>query len=454
MIESAVRERSDALVRTLLESVRIASVSLTGEGIADQVGFLRKRLEGWGFAVEVHDTTSHPIIYAEAGPKDAKRTWLLYGHYDVYPADEKQEGWRTKPFEPVIEGDRIWGRGTGDNKGQHLAMLNAIAVWRELHGELPVRVKVILEGDEETGSVPLPKFIEENRARLAADFCCYSDGPMFPNDQPVLLMGVRGNLGLEFIAKGAKRNLHSGNFGGVAPNPTLDLIHFLAEMVDRDGKLLVPGAGYAEVSVAPADLAAVRALKVDHAGFRESVGVEPTTGADDALFHERLMLRPAFNVSGFSSGYAGAGQKTIIFKEALAKADVRLAGGQDPDKVFQAIRDFARARGYHGIEIRNLKGTPPSRTPLDHPMVPIIKAAVAKGFGREPLVVPALGGTTPDFVFTKLLGIPSIVVPLAPYDENNHAPNESTKVSLYLAGIRSGLHLLEALAKPQTFPGP
>ena len=447
MIEAAVHERSDALVKTLLDSVRIASVSLTGEGIQDQVGFLKKRLEGWGFAVEVHPTTSHPIVYAEIGPRDAKFTWLLYGHYDVYPADEKQEGWRTKPFEPVVDGDRVWGRGTGDNKGQHLAMLNAIALYRELHGELPIRVKVILEGDEETGSVPLPKFIEANRARLKADLCCYSDGPMFPNDQPVLLMGVRGNLGLEFVAKGAKRNLHSGNFGGVAPNPTLDLIHLLAEMVDRDGRLLVPGAGYADVIVTPADLEAVRTLKVDHKDFKQSVGVEPATGKDDALFHERLMLRPAFNVSGFASGYTGQGQKTIIFKEALAKADVRLVGGQDPQKVFDAICKFASDRGYANVEIRNLKATPASRTPLDHPMVPKVKAAVEKGFGRKVLVVPSLGGTTPDFVFTRLLGLPSIVIPLAPYDENNHAPNESTKVSLYLAGIRSGLHLIEEMAR-------
>jgi len=269
---------------------------------------------------------------------------------------------------------------------------------------------------------------------------------MFPDDQPVLLMGVRGNLGLEFVARGAKRNLHSGNFGGVAPNPTLDLIHLLAEMVDREGRLTVPGAAYAEVTVAPADRAAVQALHLDHAGFRESVGVEPTTGGDDALFHERLMLRPAFNVSGFAAGYTGPGQKTIIYKEALAKADVRLVGGQDPDAVLAAIRRFAAERGYDRIEIRGIKATPASRTPLDHPLVPLVKEAVAKGFGRAPLVVPSLGGTTPDFVFTRLLGLPSIVVPLAPYDENNHAPNESTKVSLYLAGIRSGLHLIEALS--------
>jgi acetylornithine deacetylase/succinyl-diaminopimelate desuccinylase-like protein len=445
-VDDAVRERADGFVATLLESVRIASVSLTGEGIGEAVDFLVARLRGWGFEVQVHPTASQPIVYAEIGPKDAAFTWLTYGHYDVYPADAVAEGWRTNPWEPVIEGDRIWGRGTGDNKGQHLALLHAIALYREINGELPIRIKVILEGDEETGSRPLPGFVERHRDMLRADLCCYSDGPMFPNDQPVLLMGVRGVLGLEFAATGAKRNLHSGNFGGVAPNPTLDLIHLLAEMVDRDGRLLVPGAGHADVTVTPSEAAAVRSLPLDREGVMASMGVPPTV-SDPAAFHERLMLRPAFNVSGFAAGYTGPGHKTIIFREALAKADIRLVGGQDPAAVLAAVRRFAADRGYANIEIRELKATPASRTSLDDPFVPLVREAVAKGFGREPLVVPSLGGTTPDYVFTKLLGLPSIVVPLAPYDENNHAPNESTKVSLYLAGIRSGMRLIEGLAR-------
>jgi len=445
-IDAAVRDRAEELVATLLESVSIPSVSLTGEGIDRAVEFLVGRLKGWGFEVQVFPTKSQPIVYAEIGPEDAAFTWLTYGHYDVYPADARAEGWKTDPWQPVVDGDRIWGRGAGDNKGQHLALLNAIALYRELHGELPIRIKVILEGDEETGSRPLPEFVSKHRDMLRADLACYSDGPMFPNDQPVLLMGVRGVLGLEFAATGAKRNLHSGNFGGVAPNPTLDLIHLLAEMVDRDGRLLVPGAGYAEVTVTPAEAAAVASLPLDRDGVVASMGVEPTT-VDAAAFHERLMLRPAFNVSGFASGYTGKGHKTIIFKEALAKADVRLVGGQDPAAVLEAMRRFARERGYSGIEIRQLKATPASRTSLDSPFVPVVKRSVAQGFGREPLVVPSLGGTTPDYVFTRLLGLPSIVVPLAPYDENNHAPNESTKVSLYLAGIRSGMRLIEALGR-------
>lgn len=445
-IEAAVRDRADALVATLLESARIPSVSLTGEGIAAAVEFLRTRMQRWGFEVQVFPTAHHPIVYGEIGPKDAPFTWLSYGHYDVYPADGAAEGWARDPWQPVVDGDRIWGRGTGDNKGQHLALLNAIALYRELHGELPIRIKVVLEGNEETGSRPLPEFVETNREMLRADLCCYSDGPMFPNDQPVLLMGVRGVLGLEFAATGAKRNLHSGNFGGIAPNPTLDLIHLLAEMVDRDGRLLVPGAGYADVTVTPAELAAVQTLPLDRDGVMASMGVAPTV-ANAATFHERLMLRPAFNVSGFASGYTGSGHKTIIFREALAKADIRMVGGQDPAQVLAAVRKFAADRGYANIDIRELKSTPASRTALDDPFVPVVKQAVAKGFGREPLVVPSLGGTTPDYVFTRLLGLPSIVVPLAPYDENNHAPNESTKVSLYLAGVRTGMHLIEGLSR-------
>ena len=444
-IDSAVRDRAGELVATLLDSIRIPSVSLTGEGIGEAVEFLATRMRRWGFEVQVFPTASQPIVYGEIGPRDAPFTWLTYGHYDVYPADAKAEGWNTDPWQPVVDGDRIWGRGAGDNKGQHLALLNAIALHRELHGELPIRIKVILEGDEETGSRPLPEFVETHRDMLRADLCCYSDGPMFPNDQPVLLMGVRGILGLEFAATGAKRNLHSGNFGGVAPNPTLDLIHLLAEMVDRDGRLLVPGAGYAEVTVTPGEMAAVKSLPLDREGVMASMGVAPSV--PDAEFHERLMLRPAFNVSGFASGYTGNGHKTIIFKDALAKADIRLAGGQDPAQVLAAVRRFAADRGYTNIDIRELKSTPASRTSLDHPFVPMVKRAVADGFGREPLVVPSLGGTTPDYVFTKLLNLPSIVVPLAPYDENNHAPNESTKVSLYLAGVRAGMHLIEGMAR-------
>ena len=393
-IDAEVRGRADALVATLLESARIPSVSLTGEGIAEAVEFLRSRMQRWGFEVQVFPTANHPIVYGEIGPKDAPFTWLSYGHYDVYPADAKAEDWTRDPWQPVVDGDRIWGRGTGDNKGQHLALLNAIALYRELNGELPIRIKMVLEGDEETGSRPLPAFVEKHREMLRADLCCYSDGPMFPNDQPVLLMGVRGVLGLEFAATGARRNLHSGNFGGVAPNPTLDLIHLLAEMVDRDGRLLVPGAGYADVTVTPSEMAAVQALPLDREGVMASMGVAPTV-ADAATFHERLMLRPAFNVSGFASGYTGTGHKTIIYREALAKADIRMVGGQDPAQALAAVRKFAADRGYTGIEIRELKSTPASRTSLDDPFVPIVKAAVAKGFGREPLVVPSLGEPRP-----------------------------------------------------------
>lgn len=446
-IESAAQARKADHLALLLTSVRTRSVSLTGEGIAEHVAFLSASLKERGFSVEVFSTSANPIILAEIGPPTAPFTLLTYGHYDVYPADRAQEGWRTEPFEPVIDGDRIWGRGTGDNKGQHWAVINAIDTWRQSHGELPIRIKMILEGDEETGSKPLPEFIAAHRNRLKADCVVYSDGPMLPADQPVLLMGVRGLLGLEFHATGASRNLHSGNFGGVAPNPTHDLMRLLSSMTDREGRLTVPGTAYDDVTIDPLDHAAVNALPLDLEGIRESMGCAPVTGTDGALYHERLMLRPALNISGFAAGYTGEGQKTIIYKEARAKADIRLVGGQDPQAVFAAIERFVRESGYHNISVTLLKAQPASRTALNHPVVPVVKQALAAGFDREVLVVPSLGGTTPDYVFTQMLGLPSVVVPLAPFDENNHAPNESTKVSIYLAGIKSYMHLIAALGR-------
>ena len=422
-------------------------MSLTGEGIAEAVAFLTTRMKGWGFEVQVHPTDSQPIVYGEIGPKDAPFTWLTYGHYDVYPADAKAEGWKTDPWQPVVDGDRIWGRGAGDNKGQHLALLNAIALYRELHGELPIRIKVVLEGDEETGSRPLPGFVEKHRDMLRADLCCYSDGPMFPNDQPVLLMGVRGILGLEFAATGAKRNLHSGNFGGVAPNPTLDLIHLLAGdggprrapprarrgLRGRDGD---PGrAGGGEVAAA-----GPRGRHGEHGGGPDGGGCGRVPRAPDAApgvqrLRLRLRLHGQAGTRRSSSRRRSPRPTSGSWADRIPRRCSRPCAGSPPTGATRASRSASsRAR-------------PPRAPRSTDPFVPVVKEAVAKGFGREPLVVPSLGGTTPDYVFTKLLGLPSIVVPLAPYDENNHAPNESTKVSLYLAGIRSGMRLIEALGR-------
>jgi acetylornithine deacetylase/succinyl-diaminopimelate desuccinylase-like protein len=446
MFDACLEKHKDRYLRDLLDLVRIPSISQTGEGIDDAVAFLKARFERLGCDTRVYPTSGHPVIVAEAGPRDAKFTLLIYGHYDVVGASREQ-GWDTEPFEPVIDGDRIRGRGTGDNKGQHLARLFGLEVYREVAGPLPIRVKFVIEGEEEVGSRGFTRFVKENPELLKADLCCYSDAPMFPNDQPVLYMGVRGMLQLEFRATGAARGLHSGLFGGVAPSPIMQLCRLFSKLVDEDGDIAIPEFANRDKDALARDLAALGRLPFDYAGVVGQMGVPPVTGADGVAYYRNLMCRHNFNISGISGGYTGSGARNAIPNEAIAKADIRVAGGFDADELFAALEAWVAAEGGGAITVKKLSAEPPSKTPLDSPYVEVVRRAVAKGFGREPLVVPSMGATTPDYVFTRVLGMPSILVPYAPYDENNHVANESTKVSLFLAGIKASAHIIDELAK-------
>jgi acetylornithine deacetylase/succinyl-diaminopimelate desuccinylase-like protein len=446
MFDAYLAQHRDRFLGELLDLVRIPSISQTGEGIDDAVAFLKTRFEKLGCDTRVYPTSGHPVIIAETGPPGAKFTLLIYGHYDVVAA-AKSQGWNTEPFEPVIDGDRIWGRGAGDNKGQHLARVFGLEVYREVVGKLPIRVKFVIEGEEETGSRGFTRFVKENPELLKADLCCYSDAPMFPHDQPVLFMGVRGMLQLEFRATGAVKGLHSGLFGGVAPSPIMQLCRLFAKLVDADGNIVIPEFVQRDQDALDRDLAALKKLPFDYAGVVEQMGVAPVTGDDGVAYYRNLMCRHSFNISGISGGYTGAGARNAIPNEAIAKVDIRVAGGFDADELFAALETWVKNDSSGSITVMKLSAEPPSKTPVDGPYVEVIKRAVAKGFGREPLVVPSMGATTPDYVFTEVLGMPSILVPFAPYDENNHVANESTKVSLYLSGIKASAHIIDELAR-------
>jgi acetylornithine deacetylase/succinyl-diaminopimelate desuccinylase-like protein len=440
------RER-DRLVDQLCEFIRIPAVAAEGgPDIAVMARRAADKCAEAGLAARIESTRGHPVVYACGGPDDAPFTLLTYGHYDVFPVAD-QPGWETDPFEPVIRGDRIYARGSGDNKGQFLAHLNAFQWWQREGGGLPIKVKVILEGEEENGSRHLPEFVERNRDELTADLCVYSDGPMLPGDRPALLFGARGALVVEFHSSGPARPLHSGNFGGVVANPILELARLLAEMIAPNGEVLVPGMAEGQPEATPAERAALAALRFDAAEFRERTGVDPLPELFGEPYYERLLYRASCNVSGITGGHTGPGARTLIPTSALAKADLRLVGEQDPDAVLAGIRRFAGERGFDSIEVRKLFSQPPSRTPLDHPYADLVERAVADGFGKPPARVPSLAGTTPDYVFTKMLGIPAIMLPFAPTDENHHGPNESMKISLFLDGVRASARLIEVIAE-------
>ncbi|MGW3960876.1 M20/M25/M40 family metallo-hydrolase [Amycolatopsis sp. NPDC005003] len=431
------------MVDELAEFVRIPAVAAEGgPALRRMAARSAEKCTQAGLETQVHDTAGHPVVLARGGPRDAPFTLLTYGHYDVFPV-EGQPGWRTGPFEPVVTGDRMYGRGTGDNKGQFLAHLNALRWWHEEGGGLPIQVKVLLEGEEENGSRHLPDFVRAHRDELAADLCVYSDGPMLPGDRPALLFGARGGIALRFTSTGADRPLHSGNFGGVVPNPVLELSRFFAALVAPNGDLRIPGFEDRIPAAGAAERAALDALDLDLGEFRANTGVDPLPFRFGERFHDRLLRKPSLTVSGITVG--GSGAPGLIPESATATGDLRLVWAQDPEEAYAALVAFA-ANGFSGIAVDLLFGQPPSRTPIDHPYADLVEEAVAEGFGRPPARVPSLAGTTPDHVFTTVLGLPAIMLPFAPADENHHGPNESMKLSLFRRGTHTVARLIEILA--------
>ena len=464
-------------LRTLLAQ---PSISATGEGIETCAAMVREYCLEYGFDdAEIVETPGRPAVIAhargdvklEAGAADAddssadtddssadtddgsaegakaadRPTILLYGHYDVQPADPDE--WTSPPFEPTIrEGpngtDRIYARGAGDNKGQWFAHLCAIRALRETTG-LPVDVVLLVEGEEESGSEHLEWLVRERRAELAADLAFVADGPIDASGRPHVLLGARGLLYVDLEATGANVDLHSGNFGGPVPSPTTALIEALASVRDADGRVTIEGF-YDDVRpLSDRDREILEAIPVDEDDIKTELGLSGLATDPGEGYVERLLTRPNFNVAGFQAGYGGEGMKTVLPSRATAKVDFRLVADQDPDAVFDSFAAHLHERMPPGVdlEIDRVAAMAPQRTPADSPVVEPVVRAVTDGW-EEPILKPALGGSVPTYVFADELGAPCVVVPYANADENNHAPDENIELSCFRAGCRTTAALL------------
>lgn len=448
-IDQFLDDHAEDHLRELLNLSRIPGVaSAPDRGPLERTAqAIATKFERMGFAVRIDPTDGGPpVVIASAGPEDSPRHLICYGHYDVFPVDG-QEGWNTEPFEPVVEGDRLYGRGVADNKGQFLAHMNALDWWGQQPGGLPIRVTMILEGEEEVGSPHFPAWIQEHSAELQGDLCVYSDGPTLAGDAPAVLFGARGALCLEFTANGLKRPLHSGGFGGTVRNPALRLARLFSDIVAPNGDILVPGVEHGVPQPTTEELNELSALPFDVGGFEEQTGQTPLPWEHGENFYVRQLLKPSFNVSGFASGDA-ENFKTLVPDTAKARVDIRLVGEQDPAHVLSCLREFIADRGYEEISVRELFNQPPSRTPFDARWATTVMEAMRFGFARSDISrVPSLPGTTPDWVFTKLLDLPTYMLPLGPVDENHHGPNETMRLSLMRAGTRTMAELVRLLAR-------
>ena len=427
----------------LMDYLRRPSISAYGEGIAEVAEYVAGVMDSLGLAPRVIVTDGWPVVLGNRLDIAGAPTVLLYGHYDVQPPDPL-DAWTSPPFEPAIRDGRLYARGAGDNKGQHFANLLALESLLACNGALPCNVRFLLEGEEEVGSPQMPPFVRSHRDELASDLVITSDGPVDPSGRSVILFGVRGVLSFELRARGANRDLHSGNFGGIAPNPLWTLVHVLASMKDPQGNITIDNFYDDVLPLTDLERGALAKLPTEEEQTIKSLGLTRLDQPHDRPFNERLSAWPTLTINGIHGGYGGPGSKTVLPHEAVAKCDIRLVANQSAEDIFTKVKAHVQ-RHAPEVEVVFQGAMDPSKTPLDSPYAEPLARAITAAQGEEPLLVPALGGSLPEYVFTKILGIPAFTVPYANADEANHAPNENIEVERFFMGIKTGAAMLAYL---------
>lgn len=428
----------------LLEFLSIPSVSTDPahkEDVRQAALWLEERLKSLGFRTELHETPLHPILYAERLVAEDAPTVLIYGHYDVQPPDPL-ELWETPPFTPTVREGRLYARGASDDKGQLWAHVAA------LEGFAPrVNVKFLVEGEEEIGSPHLLPFVGTHREKLRADVVLISDGAMFAPGVPTLTYGLRGLCYLEVRVKGARRDLHSGAFGGVAPNPIQALSWLLAGLKDeKTGRILIPGF-YDEVRPVSEEEKALWP-HLDEEALKAELGVDHLPGEEGYGPLEHLWARPTLDPNGVFGGYQGEGSKTVIPAEAGMKLSMRLVPDQDPERIAELAEAHLRVlcpKGYR-LEVKRLHGGKPVLTDPQSPPMRLMARALEEAWGRPP-VYAREGGTIPVVAELKeALKAPIVLLGLGLPDDNLHAPNEKIDLINLEKGILALRRFYEGLA--------
>ena len=395
--------------------------------------------------VEIIETEGHPLVYADWLHAPGKPTVLCYGHYDVQPPDPLDE-WITPPFEPTIRNGNLYARGACDDKGQMYTHIKAVEALRAVHGKLPVNLKFLIEGEEETGGEAVAKFVAGNAAKLKADVALVSDTELYAEGIPTLCIGLRGLVYTEVEARGPSRDLHSGQYGGAAPNAIFGLVELLSKMKDANGHILIPGM-YDDVKPpAPAEKHSWSMLPFNEQEFLQTeIGSTRLTGEPGFTVFERLWARPTLEVHGIAGGYTAPGAKTVIPAKATAKVSMRMVPDQDPDKIVAAFKKFVKDNTPIGIEteVRILSASPAISVNPDHPAIHVAAQAFAEILGRETVFI-RIGGSIPIVGdFAKHLGIPTILMGFGLPDDGLHSPNEKYKIANYYTGIMTVAHFLE-----------
>ncbi len=473
-IYAYIEKHLDESIELLFELVRQPSVSAQGLGFDKAPGLVKRLLESVGLTAEVVPVPNngHPSVYgwAAAGSRSAslspkpspagrganaprgqarldptKPTLLFYTHYDVQPPDPL-ELWDSPPFEPTRKGDRVYGRGISDDKGNIAARLAAIRAFMEVRGGLPCNIKFFVEGEEESGSVNLPALIAQRGDDFRADACIWEGGGRNLSGDPFMYLGLKGVLTVKFSVRKLSGDAHS-SYGTILPSAPWRLIYALATLRDATGRVLIPGFYDAVRGATRAEDEAISKLPDETAEWKSTFGTDELLGGLEGLpLRRRHLFEPTATINGFMSDYNGPGMKTVLPAEATARMDFRLVPDMRPEDIFRKLRAHLDKHGYTDIETELMAGVNPARTPIDSPWVRLVAETAEEIYGRKPVIAPTMAGTGPMYDFGVTLGMPIATSGVDHPSHKIHAPNENITVEDFRYGAKHAALIIERFA--------
>ncbi len=451
-MKESIELHKERFIEELIEFLKIPSISALSEHKEDvQTGakWVAESLSSIGMEnVEVIDTEGHPIVYGDWLHAEGKPTVLVYGHYDVQPADPL-DLWETPPFDPVVRDGKIFARGATDDKGQLYLHIKAIELLMKDQGELPVNVKFCIEGEEEVASPNLVPFIEQNQDKLSNDAVVISDTSFIEKGLPAICTSLRGALAMELQVKTANSDLHSGTYGGGVPNSIHALVQLLDSMRHENGQVAIEGFYEGVPELTDELRAEVAKVPFNEGQVKQDLDLDDLFGEEGFSFHERVGIRPTLEINGITGGFQGEGLKTIVPKEASAKISCRLVGDQNPGDIYAAIERHVEAHKPTGANVSLHQYIQANPIAIDsaNPMIQTAADAYEEVYGVRPLF-PKEGGSIPIVeVFSRVLDSPVVLMGFGLPSENLHAPNEHFHLENFTKGIETVCNYFHRLSE-------
>lgn len=456
--DTYLTENRDRFESDLFQWLRIPSIgtdSAYDDEVRQAAQWLADKFRGIELTTEVIETCGHPLVFAESPKIEGAPTVLVYGHYDVQPPDPL-DLWETPPFEPAVRDGKVFARGATDDKGQMITHLFGVESYLKTHGKLPVQVKFLIEGEEESGGAGLAAFLRGEydkhvpvTEKIGADIAVISDCSQYAPGQPAITYGLKGIAYFEVHLKGPNRDLHSGGFGGTVTNPANALCKMMAALIDDQGRVQIPGFYDDVQSLSEREREQFASLGFSDEEYKQELGVNGLAGEAGFSTLERRWARPTFDINGMWSGYQGKGAKTVLPAMAGAKFSFRLVPDQDVEKIKSSLQKMLEGMCPPGIEIefQAVHGAPGFVLSLDSPFMDAAARAVEQGFGTKPVFVRSGGSIPVVNSFARTLGIDTLLLGWGQDDDNLHSPNEKFSLEDFHRGIKASCHLWDEIAK-------